>query len=338
MLLTSSLAKFIYLGNLIVYSRQMIKVDCHVHSRHSRMVAISSKLANLIGANESYNELEDIYKTAKKRGMDYVAITDHDVLGGALILNDKYPDVIVGEELEVKASDDGHQVHIITLGINEKNHKDLQDLRHIGLKETTDYLKANKIAHYLAHVSFSVSGLDLYPELIDEWMKYVDTIEVANGVRTKKENRFAQIIANLYNKNMAGGSDSHTLRGVGRTYTVARRASNKKQFLEELFKGNTYAAGSQGNFLKLFYDAYLITYNSFYETLLKPSEKKNRPRYKKYFLDYLALLALFPLALSILPAAAIAHSHQKGQANKIVKLEGRFLDCLSKRLDLTRED
>lgn len=310
----------------------MIKVDCHIHSKHSRMVAASSKLANLVGANESYNELEDIYRVAKKRGMDYVAITDHDLIDGALILNNKYPDIIVGEELEVKASDDGHLVHIIALGIDEKNHKDLQDLKHRGLKELTDYLKDNKIAHYLAHLGFSVSRQDLYPELIDGWMQCVDTLEVINGVRTKKENGFSQIISNLYNKNRAGGSDSHTLRGVGSTYTVAPRANNKEEFLKELFNGNTYAAGIQCNFLRLFYDAYTITYNSFYETLLKPGKKK-RHWYQKYFFDYLSALCIFPLAFTIFPAAALTYNYQKSQANKIIKLEGKFLDCLSKRMD-----
>ena len=303
----------------------MKKVDCHVHSKYSKNTEDKiNKLGSIIGIKDSYNGLDPIYKIAKKRGMDYVAITDHETIEGALILNEKHSDIIIGEEIEVKASDEGHLVHLVTLGINEKNHEDFQDLKYIGLKETTDYLKANKIAHYLAHISLSVSGQDLSRKLINEWMISVDTLEVINGVSTPEENKFAKRISKLYHKNQAGGSDSHTLRGIGTAYTISEKASNKEEFLKELFNGNVYAEGNHCNFLRLVYDAHEIMYKCFFQTMFKPNGKKNRPRYKKYFLDYLALLGFFPLSLTVLPTAALTYLHQINQKNKVIDLNKKM--------------
>lgn len=56
---------------------------------------------------ESYNTPERVYRLAKARGMDLVAITDHDTIEGALTLA-HFPDVIVG--CEVSAHFPGHHV------------------------------------------------------------------------------------------------------------------------------------------------------------------------------------------------------------------------------------
>ena len=114
----------------------MMKVDCHVHSKYSKYIADTTKFLTMVGGKECYNELEDIYRVAtKERGMDLVAITDHNTIRGAQILHDRYPDrVIIGEELDVKASDEGHLVHLVALGLDENIHTDLKDLRKIGIK------------------------------------------------------------------------------------------------------------------------------------------------------------------------------------------------------------
>ena len=55
-----------------------------------------------LGARDCYSTPEQVYRVAKARGMDLVAITDHDSIDGALELLDRRPDaddVIVGEEV-----------------------------------------------------------------------------------------------------------------------------------------------------------------------------------------------------------------------------------------------
>ena len=62
----------------------MKKVDLHVHSKYSNHP--SFWFLQRLGAGESYTEPEYIYQWAKEKGMDYVTITDHNNITGALEL------------------------------------------------------------------------------------------------------------------------------------------------------------------------------------------------------------------------------------------------------------
>jgi histidinol phosphatase-like PHP family hydrolase len=76
----------------------MAKLDLHVHSKHSDHP--SEWFLQRIGASESYTEPDHIFQTALARGMDLVAITDHNTIAGALTLRARYPkQVLVGVEV-----------------------------------------------------------------------------------------------------------------------------------------------------------------------------------------------------------------------------------------------
>ncbi|MDY7042274.1 MAG: PHP domain-containing protein, partial [Chloroflexota bacterium] len=67
----------------------MIKIDLHVHTCYSR---------------DSTNSPEAIIEACRRRGLDKIAVTDHNTIAGALALRELAPDlVIVGEE--IKTSD-----------------------------------------------------------------------------------------------------------------------------------------------------------------------------------------------------------------------------------------
>ena len=51
-----------------------------------------------LGLPECATPPEEVYELAKRRGMDFVTITDHDTIDGALAIADR-PDVFVSEEL-----------------------------------------------------------------------------------------------------------------------------------------------------------------------------------------------------------------------------------------------
>ncbi|MCL0067245.1 hypothetical protein M1N54_05135, partial [Thermodesulfovibrionales bacterium] len=58
------------------------RADLHLHSYHSNK---SSEWAiRKLNCPESYTSPLFIYDTARKKGMDYVTITDHDSINGAL--------------------------------------------------------------------------------------------------------------------------------------------------------------------------------------------------------------------------------------------------------------
>ena len=67
----------------------LMRADLHVHTRHSTKLSTLAFLRN----RDCYSRPADVYRTAKARGMDLVAFTDHDSIDGALeLLNDR-PDL-----------------------------------------------------------------------------------------------------------------------------------------------------------------------------------------------------------------------------------------------------
>ncbi len=84
-----------------------MKLDAHVHTHYSGMTIWPLSLI----MRESYNTPERVYRLAKARGMDLVAITDHDTIAGALTLADR-PDVIVGCEISASFPGTGADVHL----------------------------------------------------------------------------------------------------------------------------------------------------------------------------------------------------------------------------------
>jgi glycosyltransferase involved in cell wall biosynthesis len=96
-----------------------VKLDTHVHTVFSGKSTLKP-LHHLL--RESYNTVDDVYRLAKARGMDLVAITDHDAIDGALSIADR-PDVIVGCEVTGVFAD-GVRVHLGVLGLSEAQHRD----------------------------------------------------------------------------------------------------------------------------------------------------------------------------------------------------------------------
>ncbi|HMF61581.1 MAG TPA: hypothetical protein VK595_14470 [Vicinamibacterales bacterium] len=78
---------------------------------------------------ESYNSVEVVYRRARARGMDLVAITDHDSIEGVLQIADRQ-DVIIGCEVTAVFPRDRVRVHLGVLGLNEAQHRETQRLRH----------------------------------------------------------------------------------------------------------------------------------------------------------------------------------------------------------------
>ncbi len=232
-----------------------MKVDLHVHTICSKIL-FTNKWARFFEVKDCYSIPEEVYKIAKKRGMDLVAITDHNEIACALELSKKYEDVIVGAEYTVKASKKGHLVDVIVLDLDEQLHKEFLKLRKIGLKEFTKFAKKEGKPYFLCHIGYVVNPeTKLEPKLIDEWLSYFDVIETING-SMQRENEFAQMLAYINNKIGVAGSDAHTLRRIGLTYTFSN-AKNKEEFLENIIKGKVIPCGEEANLKKLKREALL---------------------------------------------------------------------------------
>lgn len=237
----------------------VLRADLHVHTCYSRY---NDSIA-VLGARDCYSRPEAVYAVAKARGMDLVAITDHDTIDGALALVERMPDardIIVGEEVSCWLPDDDLQVHLGVYGMTESLHHDVQPLRRNAfdlvarLREASVFFALNHLLHfYEVRVSF-----DAYLRLLE----VVPALEVRNGTMVPEHNRLSEQIAATWIPVHGGprlaavaGSDAHTLRRVGTTWTEAP-GRDRDEFLSSVRSGLGRPGGRDGGALAVSGDAY----------------------------------------------------------------------------------
>jgi predicted metal-dependent phosphoesterase TrpH len=228
----------------------LLRADLHVHTRHSKHNAS----VPFVASRDCYSPPQAVYRIAKARGMDLVAITDHDTIDGALELLDRQPgaaDIIVGEEVSCRFPDVNMQVHLGVYGISETLHRDVQPLRN-NVFEVTAFLRSAGVffvLNHLFHFYRRQIPIESYLRLLHE----VPALETRNGAMLAAHNRLVEEIASEWSA-LSGvrsrlasvaGSDAHTLRRVGRTWTEAP-GSNREEFLESLKRGLGRPGGRHG--------------------------------------------------------------------------------------------
>jgi predicted metal-dependent phosphoesterase TrpH len=274
-----------------------VKLDTHVHTVFSGRTTIYP--LSLI-MNESYNSPEGVYRRAKARGMDLVAITDHDTIDGALTIADR-PDVIVGCEVTGVFPDDDVRVHLGVLGIDERRHREVQRLRH-DIRELLPYLRQERLFTSLNHVASRINGRITAPH-IAALMPWVDGIEVINGSRLPSQNRTATCIADACGKVGVAGSDSHTRRGIGRTWVEAPGVRTREEFMTALHAGRVTTGGRQGHYFTMASDMLRLA-AGFYEDRLRQAAQRPLDWRRHAFV----LCGVLGLPLVCLPlAGALAH-------------------------------
>src|SRR4029079_11503267 len=96
------------------------RIDLHCHSAASNRAA--EVLLNAIHCPECYSDPADVYAQAKRRGMDFVTITDHDTIEGVERVREGVEggrdDVLVGEELTCWFPEDRCKLHLLVYGID----------------------------------------------------------------------------------------------------------------------------------------------------------------------------------------------------------------------------
>lgn len=118
------------------------------------------------------------------------------------------------------------------------------------MRELLPYLKQERIFTTVNHVASRINGAITAPH-IAALMPWVDGIEVINGSRLAEQNRTAACLADACRKVGVAGSDSHTRRGIGRTWVEAPNARNREQFFAELHAGRVRVGGRQGNYFTM---------------------------------------------------------------------------------------
>ncbi|MBA2240864.1 MAG: PHP domain-containing protein, partial [Solirubrobacterales bacterium] len=222
-----------------------VRVDMHCHSTASQTAKLG--ISRSIGLPECATPPEEVYELARSRGMDFVTITDHDTIDGALAIA-HLPGVFVSEELTVGFAGEPQAVHVLCWGIEAADHEFLQ--RHNDDVETcAAYLREHEIASALAHPFFSVAApltsrhRRRLAELFDVW-------ETRNGSRAPELNAPAAIYVETRGGSESGGSDDHAGVDIGRTYTETPHAVGPAEFLAHVRSGKAKAGGEQGSAAK----------------------------------------------------------------------------------------
>ena len=162
-----------------------MKYDLHIHSKYSYDSLLSPK---------------KILNVAKKRGLDGIAITDHNTILGGLATKkeNRDPDfeVIIGTEIRTEYGD------IIGLYLNK-------EINTGCFFEVIDEIKLQGGYSVLAHPYRK----NLLPEKIAE---FVDFIEIFNARSSILENEKSQELVKKTSKRITAGSDAHSAFEIGR--------------------------------------------------------------------------------------------------------------------------
>jgi predicted metal-dependent phosphoesterase TrpH len=189
-----------------------VKVDLHVHTCYSK---------------DSLTPLEAVIEACRERGLDKVAITDHNTITGALALQEMASDlVIVGEEIKTNVGE------IIAYFLEEEVPKGLP------LQEAIARVREQGgvvgVPHPLDRLRREALGRAHLLTVIEQ----VDLLEVFNA-RTifPSDNRRAQDLAREHGLLATAGSDAHIPCEIGQAYVEMPPFNDKSEFLRSLAQG-----------------------------------------------------------------------------------------------------
>lgn len=210
----------------------MGKADLHIHTKFS----------------DGVNNPESVLKLAKRRGLDVVAITDHNTLDGAYEakkFEKKFGvEVVVGEEVSTKAG------HVVGLFIEHVIPRDLEPDETIRRIHRQGGVAV--IPHPLASAPRSIS-LNVLDQLVNHYEEECrpDVLEVMNGFPWNFS-RHKQLLSlnEEFGLAVSGGSDSHGPVSVGCIWTefIGSTASDLR---EALFHKSTKSCGSPWPMLEM---------------------------------------------------------------------------------------
>lgn len=168
-------------------AHELQRIDLHVHTKHAGR--FKPFALQQLEVDESHTEPRDLYERLLARGMSLVTVTDHDTIQGCLELA-HLPYTFISEEVSARFPENGCIIHVLTYGITEAQHDELQRLRG-NVYELCEYIRQQDILSVLAHPFSSVNGR-LDPDLLRKSLVLFDTVEVHNGQKDPHHARFVR--------------------------------------------------------------------------------------------------------------------------------------------------
>jgi glycosyltransferase involved in cell wall biosynthesis/predicted metal-dependent phosphoesterase TrpH len=221
------------------------RADLHCHSTASQLSKLGVQRA--LDLPECATPPDEVYELAKRRGMDFVTITDHDTISGALELG-SLSDFFVSEELTAWFPGERQAVHILCWGINADDHEWLQrNSRNVDA--CAKYLHESEIACALAHPFYAVEA-PLLPRHRSRLAELFPVWETRNGSRAAELNMPAVVYIETRGGTGVAGSDDHAGVDIGRTFTETPHADSPAEFLAHIRAGHATARGDMGGAAK----------------------------------------------------------------------------------------
>jgi predicted metal-dependent phosphoesterase TrpH len=191
---------------------KMLKCDLHLHSFRS---------------HDSQTSLDRIIRTCLDRGIDCVALTDHNSFASALELQRLAPfPVIPGEEVKTTEGE------IIGLFLQD------EIPRGMSAGATAEEIKRQGGVVYIPHPFDRVRNGPLAPGALEEIIAMVDVIETFNSrITFMGDVHAAERFAADHEKLRGAGSDAHVWWELGRAYVEIPEFTGRDGFLESLAQG-----------------------------------------------------------------------------------------------------
>ncbi len=192
--------------------RDWILADLHMHTSWSHDCSI---------------DVDELLDHAEAEGLGAIAVTDHNVFGGAREAVEKARGrrltVIPGEEIKTD-----HQGEVIGLFLKE------EIPRGLSFGETVAAIRAQGALVYVPHPFDRLHAIP-DPATLHRHLAEIDVFEVYNArLLFEGYNDEALRFARKYNLTRAAGSDAHVLQGVGTGAVRMRRFSGPEEFLVSL--------------------------------------------------------------------------------------------------------
>jgi predicted metal-dependent phosphoesterase TrpH len=192
--------------------RDRIVVDLHMHTSWS---------------HDCSTEVDELLDHAEAEGLGAIAVTDHNVFGGALeaVARARDRDLLVIPGEEVKTAGQGE---VIGLFLSE------EIPRGLSFAETVEAIRAQGGLVYVPH---PFDRLHAIPDAatLHRHVAEIDVFEVYNArLLFEAYNDEAVRFARKYNLTAGAGSDAHVLQGVGTGAVRMRRFEGPEEFLVSL--------------------------------------------------------------------------------------------------------
>jgi predicted metal-dependent phosphoesterase TrpH len=178
-------------------------LDLHIHSKYSY---------------DSFAGLDSIVKTAKKKGIRAISITDHNTMAAYKNLKNisKSDEIFIIRGMEVKT--------------------ELGDITGLFLQNE---IKSRNFDDVIDEIR-EQSGISVLPHPYrrkcdpEDLVSKIDLIEIFNARSTKEENTMAQKLCNATKKVAITGSDAHLCFEIGRAVTQINSDADDEESLRKI--------------------------------------------------------------------------------------------------------